>query len=348
MKMRPRSFGKSGRGFAKIGGMLAILSLGFAAQIANAAEATTATPATADSPDTLVMVVMDPLALPLSCPCVQGYAQRNYDKFGEKLQRELGRPVKVVYSESFTKALKEGARGRADIVIGKHSVVRFDAAKADLKVTPIARLSGKDGATMQTGLIVVPKDDPAHSVSDLAGYRIVFGPEECDEKHTAAIALLKDNGVKVPEKLETSPACSDGACNILDEFKKDSTSHGTALISSYAKPLLEGCGTVEKGALRVVGETKPVPFVEAFITEQVKPAERAEIAAAVMKSTTDPLVQLALETRDGFVPIDNQAAKDHSAAPTLQVTPRIIISSDGSEENLLDSSAAGDESAKKK
>jgi hypothetical protein len=291
------------RSFRIVGGLVSILSLMFAAQPANAAEAATPATSNAESPDTLVMVVMDPLALPLSCPCVQGYAQRNYDKLGEKLQKELGRPLKVVYSESLTKALKEEAHGRADIVIGKHSVVRFDAAKADLKITPIARLSGKDGATMQTGLIVVPKDDPAHSVSDLAGYRIVFGPEECDEKHTAAISLLRDNGVKVPEKLETSPACSDGACNILDEFKKDSTSRGAALISSYAKPLLEGCGTVEKGALRVVGETKPVPFVEAFITEQVKPTERAEITAALMKSTSDPLLRLALETRDGFVAI---------------------------------------------
>jgi ABC-type phosphate/phosphonate transport system substrate-binding protein len=262
------------------------------------------------------MVVMDPLALPLSCPCVQGYAQRNYDKLGAKLQKDLGRPVKVVYSESLTKALKEDAHGRADVVIGKHSVVQFDASRADLKITPIARLSGKDGMTMQTGLIVVPKDDPAKTVSDLAGYRIVFGPEECDEKHSAAITLLKNNGVKLPEKLETSPACSDGACNILDEFKKDSTSRGAALISSYAKPLLEGCGTVEKGALRVVGETKPVPFVEAFITEQVKPAERAGIAAALMKSTNDPLLRLALETRDGFVAIktDEQAAVGDNSA----------------------------------
>ncbi len=291
-----------------IGGMFGLHS-------ARAAETTTATASAVESPDTLVMVVMDPLALPLSCPCVQGYAQRNYDKLGEKLQKDLGRPVKVVYSESLTKALKGDAHGRADIVIGKQSVVRFDASKADLKVTPIARLSGKDGATMQTGLIVVPKDDPAKSVADLAGYRIVFGPEECDEKHSAAIALLKENAVKLPEKLETSPACSDGACNILDEFKKDSTSRGAALISSYAKPLLEGCGTVEKGALRVVGETKPVPFVAAFISEQVRPTERAEIAAVLMKSTSDPLLRLALETRDGFVAIkadDANSAADES------------------------------------
>ena len=289
----------------KICVVIAMLGLVLATQLSRAAESATATIAASDSPDTLMMIVMDPLARPLSCPCVQGYAQRNYDKLGEKLQKDLGRPVRVVYSESLTKALKDDTHGRVDIVIGKHSVVLFDAGKADVKVTPIARLSGKDGATVQTGLIVVPKDDPAQSVADLAGYRIVFGPEECDEKHAAAIALMKENGVKLPETLETSPACSDGACSILDEFKKDSSFRGAALISSYAKPLLEGCGTVEKGALRVVGETEPVRFVEAFVTEQVNPTQRAEIAAAIIKSTADPLLRFALETRNGFVAMES-------------------------------------------
>jgi ABC-type phosphate/phosphonate transport system substrate-binding protein len=255
---------------------------------------------------------MDPLAKPLSCPCVQGYAQRDYDKLAEKLQKDLERPVRVVYSESLTKALKENAQGKAHIVVGKHSVVLYDGKKANLKVTPIAKLTGKDGTTNQTGLIVVPKDDPAFTVADLKGYRIVFGPEECDEKHAAALALLRENGVTTSGQLETSAACSDGACNILDSFKKDDKTRGAALISSYAKPLLEGCGTVEKGALRVVGETQPVPFVEAFVSDQVPAAEREKVAAAIVKSTKDPLLRLALETRNGFVAI----VADESTAAT--------------------------------
>src|SRR6187401_495456 len=84
----------------------------------------------------LSLVVMDPLAEPLSCPCVQGYAQRKYEKLAEYLSEKLGRPVNVTFAESFEKALaKEGCK-TIDIAIGKDSVVRHDAKAAKLKVTP--------------------------------------------------------------------------------------------------------------------------------------------------------------------------------------------------------------------
>lgn len=168
------------------------------------------------SSDAMVIVVMDPLALPLSCPCVQGYAQRDYDKLADQLQKSLGRPVHVVFNESLPVALKGDVREHTMLVIGKHSVVEFDGKRSKLGVTPIARLTGKDGATTQTGLIVVPSGDPAKTVADLSGYRIVFGCEECDEKHAAALALLKKHKVAAPTDLETSPACSDGATLVLD------------------------------------------------------------------------------------------------------------------------------------
>lgn len=253
----------------------------------------------------LVMVVMDPLAKPLSCPCVQGYAQRDYDQLAEKLAKALGRPVSVVYNESLHKALETDAKGRADIVIGKHSVVKFDAERTEHKLEPVASLTNKAGGSQMTGLILVPKDDPAQTVADLKGYRIIFGPEECDEKYAAAMALLEEQGVARPDKLETSPACSDGACLILEEAKEGR--RGAAVISSYAQPLLEGCGTVEKGALRIVGETAPVPFIEAFVSEELPGELRSEIKSALLKSTIDPLLRRALETKAGFVALEDEA-----------------------------------------
>src|SRR3954468_22136284 len=238
-------------------------------------------PATPAADASLSLVVMDPLAEPLSCPCVQGYAQRKYEKLAEYLTAALGRPVQVTFAESFEKALAKPSCKIIDIAIGKDSVVRSDAAAAKLKVTPVARLSGQDGLTTQTGLIVVRSADPARRVEDLEGYRIIFGPKECDEKFAAARRLLAGAGVSLAtvDAAETSQSCSDGACKIIEW---GASQRGAAVISSYAAPLLEGCGTVKKGALRVVAETPPVPFVTAFTTDGVDRQLRDKIQKALL------------------------------------------------------------------
>lgn len=249
----------------------------------------------ADKPSGLTMVVMDPLAAPLACDCVQGYAQRKYEKLGAYLQKELGRPVKVVWSESLTTAVKEN--GPADIVIGKHSVVKFDAKTLKAKMKPVASLTGVDGSATQAGLIVVRQADAAKSVKDLEGYRIFFGPEDCDEKNAAPVALLKEAGISLPEKLETSPACSTAAAALMD---LPADVKAAAVISSYAAPLLEGCGTIKKGDLRVVARSESVPFITAFVGDRVSADDRKQITTALLDVELNAELLVALETSVGF------------------------------------------------
>jgi ABC-type phosphate/phosphonate transport system substrate-binding protein len=269
--------------------------------------------ATAADPAPLTVVIMDPLALPLSCPCVAGYAQRDYEKLGKFLEGQLGRPVKVEFAETLTGALEKKTQGKADLIIGKCSVIQAGALKHNLNVTAVAALTGKDGATTQTGLVVVPAKDPALTVADLKGYRIILGPEDCDEKHAAALALLKENGVTPKEreiqakaKVETCSACSDGAETILT---LGPTVRAATVISSYAAPLLEGCGHVKKGDLRILGTTAPVPFVTAFVNDALPPADRTAIAEALLKVHDHPPLMAALETKNGFVQLPSTTAK---------------------------------------
>ena len=286
----------------------------FAVATAMAAEPEVKTP-TAKS---LTVVVMDPLALPLSCPCVKGYAQRKYEVLAAALERRLGGSIKLVFAESLTAALKGEAQGQADLIIGKRSVVEYDARRSSLKVTAVAALTGKDGETTQRGLIVVPTADPARSAADLKGYRLIFGPPECDEKHAAALALLKEHGVTAPDQLETAVACDEGAMKILEAGPD---SRGAAVISSYAKPLLEGCGTVPKGALRVVARTKPVPFIVAFTGDRLTADERSRLRQALLDAGDDPALRLALETQRGFVPLDG-SGDEKPAAPADSSTEK--------------------------
>jgi len=263
-----------------------------------------AAPADQDGP--LSLVVMDPLALPLSCPCVAGYAQRDYEKLGAYLAERLGRPVEVTFAESIANALEKPGVDRIHLVIGKDSVVRAQGKQHKLDVALLARLTGKDGKTTQTGLVVVRAADPAQTVADLAGYRILYGPPDCDEKFAAARALIERAGVKLaPEKAaEISNACSDGACMIIDWGDKI---RGAAVISSYAAPLLEGCGTINKGDLRVVGETRPVPFVAAFATNLLSKEDQQRLQQALYGAAKAPGMLTALETMLGFVPQDFQS-----------------------------------------
>ncbi|AMV22488.1 PhnD/SsuA/transferrin family substrate-binding protein [Planctomyces sp. SH-PL14] len=255
----------------------------------------------------MVLVVMDPLAKPLSCPCVAGYAQRDYEKLAEAMSRSLGQEVKLVFNESLRGAKKKADLAAVDLVIGKQSVVLHDAAALGMNFAKVAMLTGKDGKTTQRGLIVVAASDSAQNVADLKDYRMFFGPQECEEKHHAAIQLLQEHGVKPPATIETAVACDEGAIKILKLAEEKTPA--CAVISSYAKPLLEGCGQVPKGSLRVVGETGEIPFIAAYVNADLDSAERDRIAAALVKSTGDIALRLALETKRGFVAEADAAKK---------------------------------------
>ena len=249
-----------------------------------------------DNDNALTLVCMDPLAAPLACDCVKGYAQRKYEKLGEFLQKKLNRPVKVVWGESIGKATAE-IDSSGDIIIGKHSVVLSDAKNLKMKVKPIAQLTDQTGSVEQTGLIVVRAKDKAKTVADLKGYRIFFGPEDCDEKSAAPMELIKSAGVKLPEDIEISGACSEAATKLVE---LDKNIDAAAVISSYAEKLLEGCGTVQKGDLRVIGRSKPVPFITAFANAELSEKEIKQITNALLEVQGDPELLIAIESLSGF------------------------------------------------
>lgn len=255
-------------------------------------------PLTAAQQRPLTLVVMDPLSKPLSCDCVKGYAQRDYNALADHLAKTLKRKVNVVWFESLAEALRE-TDGQADLVIGKHSIVLADEKTTGHELTPVAQLTGKDGGVTQHGLIVVRRDDAAKDLKSLVGYEILFGPEDAEEKSAAAEKVLRQAGVKLPNKPKRFGACSEAA-NVLLEMPKESLA--AAVISSYAEPLLEGCGSIQKGDLRVVGKTEPVPFVTMFLRDSLASRERVAIQLALFTAGTDPDFLKRMETLAGFTP----------------------------------------------
>ncbi|MEZ6141827.1 MAG: PhnD/SsuA/transferrin family substrate-binding protein [Zavarzinella sp.] len=258
-----------------------------------------AVPAVAQEP--LTLIVMDPLALPLSCPCVKGYAQRDYEQLAKYLSDKTKRPVVVHFSESLADAVNQKSKGKADIVIGKDSVIKSEASVLKRSLQPVASLTGKDGKTTMTGLLVVHHLDMAVSPSDLNGYHLIFGPKECDEKNAAVRTLLKSSGVKITSEPDIAIACDAGAYKVIDAFQQGKKA--ATAISSYAHPLLEGCGKIKKGDLRVIGETAPVPFVTAFVSGELSTELSDTITQALLDVKSNAKLCTAIETKHGFQPI---------------------------------------------
>lgn len=261
---------------------------------------TQAAPAPASAP--IHMAVLDPLCKELGCPCVKGFAQRDYKALAVFMTAKLGRPVEFVACETVTDARKLTG-GKLDLVIGKKSVIESDAKDLGMPVRPLAMLTDREGKTTLTGLFVVRSDAPEKRIADLEDRKILFGPRECDEKFAAPIAAMKSAGLHVPEHPETRQGC-DGTVLEVAQKKADA-----GVISSYAIKLLEGCGTIDKGSLRIIGETAPVPFITVFATGRLSPKEAEAVAAALLGVGANGDLREKLESRNGFVPMPDAAAR---------------------------------------
>ncbi len=248
----------------------------------------------------LTLVVMDPLAAPLACDCVKGYANRQYQRLGEYLESRLNKRVHVLWSESLAALVEKDPNLKCDVVIGKNSVVVAHGKKLGVRFRAVASLTDMDGSTIQRGLFVVRSSSAVASMLDLEGYTVFFGPEECDEKWQAPRKLLKELDVHFADSSRSFDACSEAAKALMEATQGAKI---TAVISSYAAPLLEGCGTIRKSDLRVVGQTGELPFITAFVNESLPADEQTAIEKSLVE-LSDPELLTVLESAKGFKKVD--------------------------------------------
>ena len=244
----------------------------------------------------LRLAVGDPLAVDNACACVAGYAQRDYRVLAEAITRETGRPVKLAFADTLESA-RERLGGEPHLMIGKASAVEAEWARSGKRDGRcLARLTDERGDTVFQGVLAVRADDPAQKVADAVRYRVIFGPEKCVEKHGAALELMRTFGYCATGALETADNCTLAARRVAEGGP------GTAaFISDYAMPLLVGCGAVDKGGLRVIGRTGPIPFVAVYATGLLTDKEAATVQAALLRIGKSKPIRKALESRDGFV-----------------------------------------------
>jgi len=249
------------------------------------------------APAPLQLIVMDPLALQLSCTCVVGTGQRRYDLLASHLEKSIGRPVKVTFDESLAFA-RERTGGVADLIIGKDAVVRADAAKAKLPIRPLAALTDRQGDTQLRGVFLVGKNFAGRSLHLLAGKTVSLGPVEDEETNAAAQRALKAANISANFKTAGS---IDAAAVAMNDGEADA-----AVVSEFLPALLEGCGKLDKGSFKIIGETGAVPFIRAFASGGVGAELEQKITRALLDVAEQPALLAALESKSGFVSLREQ------------------------------------------
>ena len=139
-----------------------------------------------------------------------------------------------------------------------------DSKKANLKSHLLCELTDPDGGTTIVGTFVVRASDSAKELKDIAGRKLLFGLADTEQNHSAVQAALRTAGVETQVKSEKRDAYNTAALDMLDS---SSTPPPVAVIPGYGPRLLEGCGSVKRGELRVIGQTQTLPFVVVFVGE---------------------------------------------------------------------------------
>jgi ABC-type phosphate/phosphonate transport system substrate-binding protein len=251
-------------------------------------------------PEPIMLVVMDPLAKELACACVKGYGQRDYRKLAARLQTALKQRVSIEFSDDLAESMRLADPGQEVIVVGERAMVAQDAKRAELNCHPIAELTDLDGNTTLTGSFVARADDSAKALKDISVRKVLFGLADADANHAAALAALRAAGVESSGAPEKRASSSDAALDVLDSQLSPPP---VAVIPSYSLRLLEGCGSVKPGNLKVIGKTQPLPFITVFVADAMSSEKQEKILKMLLSTKGDAKMLKAMESRDGFKPV---------------------------------------------
>ncbi|MGZ8901241.1 MAG: outer membrane protein assembly factor BamB family protein [Limisphaerales bacterium] len=245
----------------------------------------------------LTVIVLDPLSRELACACVKGFGQRDYRKVSTRLAAELKERVSIEFSDDLVDTLQLIGNAHGEyLVIGDRSLTAANARKAGLKFEPLCDLSDREGATDLSAVFVVRSDDPAKELKEIAGRKLLVGLPQGDERLVAALSALRAEKIEVPEP-EKQSNFNDAALDLLDS---EASPLPVAVLPAYALPLLQGCGSVKLGNLKIIGRSPPTPFITVFASQNISAERREKIKNILLAMGTDPLLLEALESKEGF------------------------------------------------
>jgi phosphonate transport system substrate-binding protein len=225
------------------------------------------------------------------------------------LAEKTGQPFESVYLNTF-EVPEAFEKGELDIT---HTNSLLYVIMREEGLEPLAGEKRGSLGFMSAGGIVVKADSPIKGMADLAGTRMVFGPQLAPTGFLSQYELLLDAGID-PEMDLDYYAIPWGA------YKHEKVVYGVWMgaYDAAAVPLLDlelmiRDGKIGPDDLRVIARSDPIPYCVFGIAPRVAPEKAARIRSLLLNLLPSDTVALDGEVRgvlksaavDGFVPIED-------------------------------------------
>ena len=223
---------------------------------------------------TLVVGVCDPLCKETASPCIQTSAKRDYRSLVRVVSERACVQLDLRYYALDEQLVQAVHKGEVNAVIAK-TWTALVATKGRVWER-LADIPRQDGSDELSGVFLTRADSPLSTIQELDGRRIVMGPDLAYEKSHAARRALSDAGVK-PGSVRILDPCLAVASAV---FEKQADA---GVVSSYV---------VDFGGLRhisdpkdfkVIGKTRPVPFLTFAVSAEVDPAVREKLQRVLLE-----------------------------------------------------------------
>lgn len=208
------------------------------------------------------------------------------------LEKATGAAVSVRVAPTSVAAIEAFGREQADI--GLFSVTEYLFTRQQYGVEARLQVVREEAKSRYAGEILVRADGPLKSLPDLAGKTLACADELSTSGFLLPAAMLADAGVKVDVAFTGS---HEAAVAALMAGRADAAAvyHGAAR---------------DAAAVRVLGETAPIPNEPVFVRRGLDPALAAKALAALQAfaaSPEGPAVMGQLAAIRGFSPVTDAA-----------------------------------------
>ncbi len=218
-----------------------------------------------------------------ACSCVHDIANREYADFAELLKKRAGIELDLHYFIEPYDLQKAFAAGELDAFLCKPWPLVRQKDGRGKQLERIADLQDPDRNPYLWGIVIVPKDSPVQSLSDLKGLRIATGREDAFEKHQGVQALLAEVGV-APAQVVEKASCIE-CLDLLLSGKVDA-----AAVSNYALSADCGVDIADPDDFRIVAETRKIPLTSFMVdTSRVSAGDASRLKEALISLSASDL-----------------------------------------------------------